>query len=84
MDEQSAVAKVVALLSTQFSVPAEEIGPDTTLADLALDSVGLVELAALLEDEFDVDVMGAGITMRDRVGDLAGRLTAGHRPPARP
>jgi acyl carrier protein len=84
MDENSAFATIATLLSTQFSVPAERIAPQTRLAELDLDSVGLVELAAMLEDEFDVDFTGALITMDDRIGDLADRLTGGHgTPPAR-
>jgi acyl carrier protein len=82
MDENSAFDAIAALISTQFSVPVEEIGPGTRLADLALDSIGLVELAALLEDEFDIDVATAPVAMEDRIGDLVKRLSAGPRPPA--
>lgn len=68
------------LLSTEFAVPADAIGPETRLADLDLDSVGLVELAVALEERFDVDFTTGDtvITMQDRIGDLVGRLTAGH------
>jgi acyl carrier protein len=84
MNENSAFATIAALLSSQFSVPARQIAPETRLAELDLDSVGLVELAAMLEDEFDVDFTGTLITMEDRIGDLADRLSAGHgTPPAR-
>jgi len=82
MDENSAFAAIAALISTQFSVPEQEIRPETRLTDLALDSIGLVELAALLEDEFDIDVTVAAVTMQDRIGDLVTRLCAGPRPPA--
>lgn len=76
MDDTSVFATIATLISTQFCVPAEQIRPETRLADLALDSVGLVELAALLEDEFDIDVTATTVTMQDRIGDLAARLTA--------
>jgi acyl carrier protein len=76
MDKNSAFQTITTLIGTQFSVPVEQIRPETRLADLALDSVGLVELAALLEDEFDIDFTGAVITMDERIGDLAGRLIA--------
>jgi acyl carrier protein len=82
--QESAFATIADLIGTQFSVPVALITPDTRLADLALDSVGLVELAALLEDEFDVDVMGAGITMDERIGALAERLTAARPEPQAP
>ncbi len=81
MDAQSAFTTLADLIGTQFSVPVELITPETRLADLGLDSIGLVELAALLEDELDIDVMGTGITMADRIGDLADRLTAAHQGP---
>jgi acyl carrier protein len=81
MDENSAFAAIAALISTQFSVSAREIRPETRLADLALDSIGLVELAALLEDEFDVDVTATAITMQDSIGDLVRRLCVEPRPP---
>lgn len=82
MDENPTFAAVAKLISTQFSVPAQEIRPETRLADLSLDSVGLVELAALLEDEFGIDVMAATITMQDRIDDLVRRLSGAPRPPA--
>jgi acyl carrier protein len=76
MEATPAFATIATLISTQFSVPAEQIRPETRLADLALDSVGLVELAALLEDEFDIDVTATTVTMQDRIGELADRLDA--------
>jgi acyl carrier protein len=84
MDENSVFAALAALISTQFSVPEDEIRPETRLADLALDSIGLVELAALLEDEFDVDVTATTVTMQDRIGDLVRRLCDEPRPSAAP
>ncbi|MBR7839194.1 acyl carrier protein [Actinospica durhamensis] len=67
---------IATLLRSRFSVPAELIGPGTRLAELDLDSIGLVELAVALEEHFDVDFTGRVITMEDRLGELADRLTA--------
>lgn len=82
MDENFAFATLSAVLSTEFAVPAGiRIGPETRLAELDLDSVGLVELAVALEERFDVDLTGSGaavITMDDRIGDLVRRLTGAH------
>lgn len=80
MNENFAFDSLTTLLSTEFAVPADAIGPETRLADLDLDSVGLVELAVALEERFDVDFTTGDtvITMQDRIGDLVGRLTAGH------
>jgi len=80
MNENFAFDSLTTLLSTEFAVPADAIGPETRLADLDLDSVGLVGLAVALEERFDVDFTTGDtvITMQDRIGDLVGRLTAGH------
>jgi acyl carrier protein len=84
MGETTMLAAISTILSTHFDVPAELIRPETRLADLDLDSVALVELAAMLEDELDLDVSNTAITMQDRIGDLAERLSAaaGIRPAA--
>jgi acyl carrier protein len=82
MDETFAFDSLTTLLRTRFAVPAEGLGPRTRLAELDLDSIGLVELGVALEEEFDVDFTGGAITMDDRLGDLVRRLTAAH--PAAP
>lgn len=81
MDETSFFESVATLLRTQFSIPAQQLVPQTRLAELDLDSIGLVELAVALEERFDVDFTGTVITMQHRIGDLADRLTAAHRTP---
>ena len=82
MNAKPSFQAIADLISTQFSVPADRITPELTLAELALDSIGLVELAALLEDEFDIDVPTGSVGMADRIGDLVRRLTGGPLPPA--
>lgn len=72
------------LISTQFSIPAEQITPEMTLAELALDSIGLVELAALLEDEYDIEVPVGSVNAANRIGELVSRLGGGRPPAARP
>jgi acyl carrier protein len=84
MNAKPSFEAIADLISSQFSVPADRITPQMSLAELALDSIGLVELAALLEDEFDIEVPTGSVAMQDRVGDLVRRLTAGPRPPAVP
>ncbi len=76
MNDNFVFETIATLLRTQFSVPPERIGPWTRLAELDLDSIGLVELAVALEEHFDVDFTGRVITMDDRLGELADRLTA--------
>jgi acyl carrier protein len=67
-------AEIAALISSQFEIPAALITPETRLADLDLDSVALVELAAILEEELGVDVSETPIAMEDLVGAIAWRL----------
>jgi len=43
------------LVST-FKVPADEIHPEATLEELGLDSLDVVELAALIKDQLNADV----------------------------
>lgn len=76
MGETTMLATVSTVLTTHFDVPAEQIRPNTRLADLDLDSIALVELAMMLEDELDLDVSEMVITMQDCVGDLVQRLNA--------
>lgn len=77
MDRNAALfEKVAAAISAQFDIPAEQIAPHTRLADLDLDSIALIELAAVLEEDLGVDVSGPPITMEDRVGTIAERLAA--------
>lgn len=77
MDRNAALfEKVAAAISTQFDIPAEQIAPQTRLADLDLDSIALIELAAVLEEDLGFDVPGPPITMEDRVGAIAERLAA--------
>jgi acyl carrier protein len=44
------------ILVTKFHVPGNEVVPETTFDDLGLDSLDLVELAAVVQDEFGVSL----------------------------
>ncbi|HEY3870242.1 MAG TPA: acyl carrier protein [Actinocrinis sp.] len=68
--------KVAAVISVQFDIPPEQIAPHTRLADLDLDSIALIELAAVLEEDLGVTVSGPPITMEDQIGAIAERLVA--------
>ncbi|MGI5170727.1 phosphopantetheine-binding protein [Spirillospora sp. CA-253888] len=58
-------ARVTDIISNQFEVPREQINPGVTLAELDLDSLALVELAAALEEEFDIPSIEEDVTMDD-------------------
>lgn len=44
------------LLITRFGLPAEEIDLDATFGELQIDSISLVELTVISQDEFGVPV----------------------------
>lgn len=48
--------KIVQIIANQAMVDQDEIKPDTTLDDLGLDSLGLVEVVFAIEEEFDISV----------------------------
>ena len=48
--------RVARIIAEQAMVDQEVIRPETTLEDLGLDSLGLVEVVFGIEEEFDVSV----------------------------
>jgi acyl carrier protein len=61
---------VAAVLVDKFHVPADQAQPDTTLDQLGLDSLALMEFVFAVEDRFDVripedrlDPRQAGVTL---------------------
>lgn len=78
MDRKAALfEKITAAISGHFDIPREQIRAETRLADLDLDSVALVELALVLEDELGI-AADLDVTMEDNVGGIAARLSAAH------
>jgi acyl carrier protein len=49
-------ARVVRILAEQAMLDVEDLKPETTLEDLALDSLALVEVIFAIEETFDVNV----------------------------
>ena len=47
---------ITAVLAGQFNVGAEALGPETTLEQLGLDSLALMEFVFAMEDRFDVRI----------------------------
>jgi acyl carrier protein len=52
----AAEARVIAIIAAQAMLDEGSIGPDTPLADLALDSLVMVEIVFALEEEFGVSI----------------------------
>ncbi|MEL6198368.1 MAG: phosphopantetheine-binding protein [Pseudomonadota bacterium] len=48
--------RVVAIIAEQAMVDAQEIKPETTIDDLGLDSLSLVEVVFGIEEAFDISV----------------------------
>ena len=59
------------MLVSSFKVPADEIHPEATLEDLELDSLDVVELAAMIKDRLDVQVSEEELAGLMRVGAIA-------------
>lgn len=59
------------ILSDQFGTDAEEITPETTLAeDLGADSLDVVDLLMSIEDTFDVEIPDEQVENIKTVGAL--------------
>jgi acyl carrier protein len=67
---------LLSLLIGQFEVPESEITPDTTLADLGLDSLALAGLALELREELGVLVEQEEANKDTTVRELLETLTA--------
>jgi acyl carrier protein len=67
--------KVVEILATMAGLPPDQVTPDTTFESLSLDSLDLVELTLMLEDELGVEIdrddFGELVTVQDAVDAIA-------------
>jgi len=75
---------VTRIFTDHFQVPADEITAATTMADLELDSLELVELSLVIEEELGVTLSDEQLAQRSlNVGGLceaiSARLGAGAR-----
>jgi len=69
--EQQILDALRGILTEIAGVPAEEVQPDHTLVDdLAIDSLTLVEVAAAVQDEFNVEVPDEGLKDLKTIGDV--------------
>ena len=60
------------MLVSSFNVPPDEIHPEATLEDLELDSLDVVELAAMIKDRLGVQVSEEELADLMRVAAIAG------------
>lgn len=70
--------KLSAILTGTFGVPAEEISPEATFEALGLDSLDLVEVTLVVEEELGVRIpdedLESIITVQDAVTKVADEL----------
>ena len=80
--------RVQKILSTKFSVPAENVRPEATFESLGLDSLDLIEVLFEVEEEFDIRVPQDGAaalraaTVQDIVESIEKLRAAEHAPQA--
>jgi acyl carrier protein len=68
--------RITKILLDDFKVQQEHIGPDTAFGDLGFDSLVIVELALVLDTEFDVALSDGELTDTMTVADAAELLVA--------
>ncbi|MEU1752840.1 phosphopantetheine-binding protein [Micromonospora matsumotoense] len=68
--------RIGVLLTDRFGVEPAAIRPDSTLDELHLDSLALVEFAEVLQSEFDVSISDDDISQTASVDDIVALLTA--------
>ena len=56
MAEQSVTERVISIIAEQAMLERSDVTLDSTLADLGIDSLGLVESIFAIEEEFDISV----------------------------
>ena len=56
MAEQSVTERVISIIAEQAMLERSDVTLDSTLEDLGIDSLGLVESIFAIEEEFDISV----------------------------
>ncbi|MPZ82414.1 MAG: acyl carrier protein [Actinophytocola sp.] len=64
------------ILVGYFGVEADEVRPETTFAELDLDSLAIVEFALVAEKEFGISIGEDEVSPRARVRDALDMLAA--------
>lgn len=69
--KESVRDKIVAILAEQAVLDPAEVRPDATLADLGVDSLGLVETIFAIEEAFDIQVPFNANDPKDSAFDIS-------------
>lgn len=71
MDKNELIEKVNRVLADEFEVEVSEISDDKNIKEtLNLDSLSLVDLVALIEEEFSVKIQGSEMSSIQTFGNL--------------
>jgi acyl carrier protein len=62
--------QLVTLISTYLEMPREDIKADTNIRDLAGDSLDLIEIILMIEDQFRIDIPDEAIDTMVTVQDM--------------
>ena len=68
--------KLADLLHRDFDIPREALVPEATLEGLAIDSLRMIEIVFVVEDELGVDFPDEGPTSQARNAGTLGELAA--------
>ena len=69
--KESVRDKIVAILAEQAVLDPAEVRPEATLADLGVDSLGLVETIFAIEEAFDIQVPFNANDPKDSAFDIS-------------
>ncbi|MBO4372716.1 MAG: acyl carrier protein [Bacteroidales bacterium] len=62
MEKNELIAKINSVLANEFEVEESEIAPEKEIkATLQLDSLSLVDMIAVIEEEFGVEIKGQSV-----------------------
>ena len=76
MSPDEVQAKVIAIIAAVKRIPAESIRPESTLAEIGLDSLDKVNVLFEMESAFDVDLPDEDARSVSTVGEIVTRLQA--------
>lgn len=63
--------RITRILLDEFKIQHESLGPDTTFAELSFDSLMIVELALVLDNDFGIALEEGALTDNMTITDAA-------------
>jgi len=68
--------QLVTLISTYLDMPREDIKADANIRDLADDSLDLIEIIIMIEDQFQIDIPDEAIDTMVTIQDIHDFITS--------